>query len=64
VDRPANFFSEVVNRERFGVDESKPPPENWLAAASASVRQNVGGGIACDNFDVDEFAKAMASRRA
>jgi hypothetical protein len=61
---PARGTSTRQVRAEFGVDDSKPPPEIWLAASIASVQQGLVDGPACDSFSADEFARAMDRRWA
>ena len=42
-----------------GVDDAKPPPAVWTAAANAPVHQAIVDGLACDTFDPREFAAVM-----
>jgi hypothetical protein len=58
----ANFFAEAAHRQMFSVDESKPDASIWWAAATAPVHQSVVGGLACDTFDLEEFAAAVRER--
>jgi hypothetical protein len=53
-----NFFAVDSNRELAGVDDAKPRPAIWTAAANVPVHQAMVDGVACDTFDPGEFAAA------
>jgi len=54
-----NFLSVESNRAMAGVDNFKPRPSVWAAAATAPVHQAIVDGAACDTFDPREFAAAL-----
>jgi len=47
----ANFFSVVSNRELINIDEAKPRPAIWAAAATVPVHQTIIDQMACDTYD-------------
>jgi hypothetical protein len=51
------------HRGMAGVEEDKPPPAIWMAAANAPVHQAIVDGLACDTFDTPEFAAVMNRER-
>jgi hypothetical protein len=59
----ANFLAIESNRMLIGVDDAKPDPAVWVAAASAPVHQVMIEGLACDTYDLREFAAAVRQRR-
>jgi hypothetical protein len=54
-----NFLSVESNRAMAGVDNFKPRPSVWAAAATAPVHRAIMDGAACDTFDPREFAAAL-----
>jgi hypothetical protein len=55
----ANFFSVPSNRELISIDETKPRPAVWVAAAVAPVHQVIVDQLACDTYDPREFRDAV-----
>jgi hypothetical protein len=60
----ANLFADAANRMLVGIDDAKPDPAVWLAAASAPVHQVTIDGLDCDTYDPQEFAAAVRQYRS
>jgi hypothetical protein len=58
-----NFFAVESNRAMAGIDDAKPGPAIWAAAATAPVHKVIIDGLACDTFDPREFAAAVRRRQ-
>jgi hypothetical protein len=57
-----NFFSSETNRMHFGLDEGKPGPGVWAAAASAPVHEILFEDIPARSFSLEEFSAAVRAR--